>query len=320
MPAPDISVVLSVFNGARHLDEALQSVLTQTGVAFELIAVDDGSTDETPRLLREWAARDERLRVIVQPNRGLTKALIAGCAAARGRLIARQDADDRSLPGRLCAQTSFLDAHSEAALVSCNARCIGPDGEPLDDWHRSDTPEVATRLLRTDDLKEARGVHGHGSTMFRRDDYERVGGYREAFYCAQDLDLWMRLTDHGQLAFVPETLYEVRYDLLCIGTLHRDYQIIARELVAKMRQARERGEPEEPWLSQVAQLHPSGHQCVSSNHRRVAEARGAYFIGTRLLARRDARARRYLAMALRRRPLHVRSWWAWLRALGVRGS
>lgn len=317
MSDPDISVVMCVFNGARHVGEALDSVLTQAGATFEVVVVDDGSTDDTPRLLSEWAVRDTRLRVITQAHGGLTRALIAGCAAARGRLIARQDADDRSLPGRLHTQAALLDVHPEWSLVSCNAYCIGPEGERLDEWRCSDTPDEATHRLRTDDRTQARGVHGHGSTMFRRVDYERSGGYREAFYCAQDLDLWMRLTDQGLLAFVPEVLYEVRYDLLCVGTLHRDAQLAARELIAGMRRARARGESEEPWLRQASQVSLRAACRTDPLQRRLAEARGAYFIGTRLLARRDVRARRYLAMALQRRLWHVQSWWAWLRALDL---
>jgi hypothetical protein len=127
----------------------------------------------------------------------------------------------------------------------------------------------------------------------------------------------MRLTDHGLLAFVPEMLYEVRYDLLCIGTLHREYQLAAVNVVAGMRRARERGESEEPWLRRAARLRPPASRRATAGRRRGAEARGAYFIGTRLLARRDGRARHYLALALSRRPWHARSWWAWLRALGL---
>lgn len=321
MQTPVVSVVMSVYNGARHLDDSVASVLSQAGVAIELIAVNDGSTDTSPALLRAWAARDTRVRVLDLAHAGLTRALIAGCAAARGRLIARQDADDRSLPDRLRRQAAYLDAHPEVTLVSCQARCIGPEGEALDEWHNAHPPEVATALLREDDPARARGVHGHGSTMFRRADYERVGGYRPEFYCAQDLDLWLRLTDNGWLAFLPDILYEVRYDLFSVGTRHRDWQLAMRDLIMAMRHARARGDSEVPWLARAAALRPVGKSARGGGwRRRMAEARGAYFIGTRLLLNRDCRAGRYLQLALRRRPWHARSWWAcWRFGLLSRG-
>jgi len=86
---------MSVYNGGTALAATLDSVLAQEGVAFEFIVVDDGSTDGSGALLDDHAQRDERLRVIHQDNRGLTRALIRGCAAARGPFIARQDAGDR---------------------------------------------------------------------------------------------------------------------------------------------------------------------------------------------------------------------------------
>lgn len=93
--SPTVSVVMSVFNGARYLSASIASILSQEDVDFELIIVDDGSTDATPGLLAEFAARDARVRVIRQDNSGITQALIRGCAAARGTFIARQDADDK---------------------------------------------------------------------------------------------------------------------------------------------------------------------------------------------------------------------------------
>src|SRR6056297_3621885 len=101
---PDVSVVMSVYNNADSLPAALESILSQEGVALEFIVIDDGSTDGSGTILDEAAARDPRLKVIHKQNEGLTKALIEGCAMASAPWIARQDADDLSLPGRLKAQ------------------------------------------------------------------------------------------------------------------------------------------------------------------------------------------------------------------------
>src|SRR3569623_742811 len=108
MRDPQVSVVMGVYNGAAALPATMRSVLDQEGCALEIIVVDDGSSDDTPRLLDEWAARDARLRVIHQANTGLTGALIRGCGEVRGEFIARQDCGDRSLPGRLRSQAALL--------------------------------------------------------------------------------------------------------------------------------------------------------------------------------------------------------------------
>jgi len=131
MSAPEVSVVMSVYNGAEHLETTLASILSQEGCEFEFIVVDDGSTDGTSRILDEWAARDSRLRIIHQQNTGLTRALIRGCAEARGEFIARQDAGDVSLPGRLAAQCACLRTHTDTVMVSSGACFRGPADEKL---------------------------------------------------------------------------------------------------------------------------------------------------------------------------------------------
>src|SRR5262249_34243457 len=108
---PMVSVVLSVHNDEPFLAECLESVLAQTGISFEVIAIDDGSSDGSAALLDAYAARDARLRVVHQPQAGLTRALIRGCTMACGRFVARQDADDIAFPGRLARLAAELDAH-----------------------------------------------------------------------------------------------------------------------------------------------------------------------------------------------------------------
>src|SRR5262245_14778340 len=98
--APEVSVVMSVFNGEQYLHESINCILNQQGVDFELVIIDDGSIDSTPRILADYARQDARIRLLTQQNMGLTAALIRGCAAARGEFIARQDVDDLSLSNR----------------------------------------------------------------------------------------------------------------------------------------------------------------------------------------------------------------------------
>ena len=118
MSEPVVSVVISVFNAGALLPQAMRSVLDQEGVDFEIVVVDDGSTDGSGEALDRYAREDPRVRVLHQENAGLTKALIRGCSQARGELIARQDVDDVSLPGRLEKQARLLRSDPSLAMVS----------------------------------------------------------------------------------------------------------------------------------------------------------------------------------------------------------
>jgi glycosyltransferase involved in cell wall biosynthesis len=307
---PLVSVVLSVYNGARYLRASLESVLAQDGLEYEIIAVNDGSTDESGQILNDYAARDTRVRVLHQANKGLTRALVRGCAEARGRYIARQDADDLSLPGRFKLQSDYLAAHPSVSLAGCWTRYIGPEDELLFLWQRHEGPEEATRALRADRLRDHRGLGGHGSAMFRRDDYMRVGGYRPQFYFAQDIDLWLRLTEQGHLGFVTEFLYAWRITPSSITGRYRDDQAKTVRLILEMVRQRAKGLSEDVLLDQAIRIQPGAAGHVRSTR---AASKGFYFIGKCLLHRGDDRCLGYLARSARLRPLQLRAWLALLR-------
>ena len=301
MSAPDVSVVIGVFNAERYLRASLDSVLVQQGVALEIIVVDDGSTDTTPSILREYAARDDRLHVITQSNAGLTRALIAGCDAARGRYIARQDADDLSMPGRLRAQQRMLDADDTLAFVSCWSEVMGPEDEPLLLYRRPAGADAATHQLMVDRI----GPPGHGSVMMRRDAYMRVGGYREKFYYAQDSDLWLRLAQVGKLDYVQRVLYRYRLAADSIsGRLHARKLPYAR-LIDELHAARQRGEDDAALLAAAELPGPGdGH----ADEAKPSSGMTHYFIGRCLMARRDPRARHYLRASLLQDRANARAW------------
>jgi hypothetical protein len=294
----DVSVVMGVYNTARYLRTAIDSVLAQQGVGFEFIIVDDGSTDESPRIIAEASARDARVRVITQENVGLTQALIRGCAAARGRYIARQDGDDFSMPERLRLQSEMLDADPSLVFVSCWAEVIGPEDEPLMIHRRPGTAQAATELL----VRGRSGPPGHGSVMFRRDAYERIGGYRPLFYYAQDSDLWLRLATVGQLNYVQRILYCYRISAESMsGQLHAAKLPYAR-LIDDLHSARQRKESEQPILDRFIPPEKTGARQPSS------EDATHYFIARCLVNRRDRRALGYLRRCLRSNPLNFRGW------------
>lgn len=315
---PVISVVMSVYNGERDLETSLASILAQTSVDLELVAVNDGSIDASGEVLNAWAARDPRLRVVHQDNRGLTRALRRGCAMARGEFIARQDSDDVSLPSRLQKQLECLRDHRTAVLVSCWTRFIGPTDEELFVIRRHEGPLEARRLLRATAVDRVQGIAGHGSAMFRRADYERVGGYHEEFWVAQDLDLWLRLTDRADAGvhFVLEILYEARFTPASLSMGHHQEQLALARIALDLAAVREGRGDESRLLAEAADI----RRPVARANR--AGAAGYYFMGRCLLTQGDQRARGYLLEAIRREPLHWRAWvgmlWALLLSLAPR--
>jgi glycosyltransferase involved in cell wall biosynthesis len=303
---PQISVVMSTYNEADHLPASIESVLSQDWDDFEYIIVNDGSPDPNTReLLAEYEERDSRIRVITKTNEGLTKALIDGCAVARGEYIARIDADDRYLPGRLRKQILYLQEHPEVVLLSCGTRFLTKENEFLFERQGGRDAASATSMLRSDRGQDVRGIHGHGSAMFRRADYEIVGGYRPQFYFAQDIDLWMRLTDLGFLAFLPEILYEVVFDPLGVSGRYSREQQRLTELVCQMRRRRESRRDETDLLSEAARMRPSEHAETFWRRTRRA-AQGFYFVGSVLRQNGDPNYRSYMRKALCLNPLDIR--------------
>lgn len=298
---PEISVVMSVYNGASQLRKSADSILSQEGVKLELIVVNDGSTDESEKILDEYARDDRRVRVIRQENQGLTRALIAGCAAARGKYIARHDVGDISLSGRLLRQLTRIQLSAECAVVSCGTRFVGPKGEHLYDV--GDETADAMASLLTLNLRQIRGPSHHGSTLFSKDCYQRAGGYRAEFYFAQDLDLWIRLAEQGTHTVMPELLYQASLDVGSISGLHRKEQIETATIILESARLRRAGLDQAPALRKAALIRPDSQRKTD----RLQRARALYFIGVCLNRRGDPQARNYFRQALHAFPLHFKS-------------
>lgn len=231
MGAPEISVVMSVFNGQRYLAAAMDSILAQTMRDFELIVVDDGSTDGSSKLLQTYAAKDPRVHFLTLQNGGLTRALNLGIGNASGEWIARMDADDVAEPERLAVQAQRLKHDSSIVALGSALTLIDPDGEKL--IVRSfptDHAEIDAQLLN------GNGVIPHPSAMFQRKAWTAIGGYREKFACAQDLDLWLRLGEMGRLANLEQPLLRYRMHSEAISSRKRAEQLdCARQAVEDAR-------------------------------------------------------------------------------------
>jgi glycosyltransferase involved in cell wall biosynthesis len=298
-----ISAVMGVHNGGDTLAATLDSILAQTYRDFECIVVDDGSTDDTSRVLAAYAARDSRLRIIRQENAGLTKALISGCGAARGEYIARHDAGDRSHPERFRIQMGLLANESQLALVSCATDFVGPGDEYLFTSHPD---AVALRPVEMIDVRAKHGIVAgpshHGSAMFRRDAYERAGGYRAEFYYGQDWDLWYRLGAIGLFQSIDQPLYTARVTPDSISGSSRGAQHALAALSLRAMLARSRGESDAGILVEAARIRGR------KRSGRCRHARGLYFIGEALRRNGDARGRGYLRNAMRACPLLLKAW------------
>jgi glycosyltransferase involved in cell wall biosynthesis len=300
---PDVSVVVGVHNGMPALGETLDSILSQAGVELEVVVVDDGSTDGSGRLLEEYARGDSRIRVVRQEHRGLTRALIRGCTLARGEYIARQDVGDISLPRRLRTALDCLAARADTVFVSCAVRVVGPGGELLFDTCQD--VDALNRALRSVNPAGLTGPAHHGSVVFRRAAYEKVGGYRAEFYFAQDLDLWVRLAEVGDHTVTPGILYRAAVGPDSLSGRYRREQVALTRLIAESARLRRAGLGDEAILQQAAAVRPTS----GSRGRRAARSRAMYFIGACLRKQRDPGAIEYFRRAIRENPLHLRAWW-----------
>ncbi|HET7434582.1 MAG TPA: glycosyltransferase family A protein [Thermoanaerobaculia bacterium] len=199
MSTPFVSVLVPVFNGERFLDEAVASVLRQDFADFELLVVDDGSTDRTPELLRAWCERDGRVVVVTAPrNLGISAASNLGLRQARGTYVARLDSDDVMMPGRLAAQAALLDARPDVVMVSSAYEVIDEAGRVLGAGRSEEAHEVVQHLLGF-----YNSAGGNGRAMYRRDALLRARGYREEYSISVDYDLAVRLLRLGRFATLP---------------------------------------------------------------------------------------------------------------------
>ncbi len=309
--APDVSVVVGVRDGEARLEAALRSILAQRGVRLELVVVDDGSTDRTPEILAAFAAQDERVRVFRQQAHGLTAALIRGCGEARGRFIARQDADEVSHPDRLRRQLDAFAAHPELALVSCWTEQLAPRGETLRvERGRGGTADRPVPMFERDGggaLRVVAGPSQHGSAMFPAELYQRVGGYRAAFGVAQDWDLWLRLAQHGPFLMVGAALLTTNLDVRSLSFAVRDVQMALGAAATEALARRLAGASDADCLERAESLSRQ-LDAARGRRRRRTEALGLYHIGEGLRRQRHPASLSYLGSALRRYPFLLRAW------------
>ncbi|WP_462410919.1 glycosyltransferase family 2 protein [Neobacillus sp. Marseille-QA0830] len=210
----DISVVMAVFNGEQHLEEALNSILHQTYKDFEFIIVNDGSTDRTKAILDSYT--DPRLQVIhLEHNQGAANALNVGIRLASGKWIAIQDSDDVSLSTRLEEQLAFITENPDFAGVGSLIECI-PGESPISTERLQAETNGSNRLVHHQEIFDNR-FYGcslvHGSMLYSKEIYEKAGHYDPRYRIAYDYDLWLKMQEYGHLTKITRTLYQWRINL-----------------------------------------------------------------------------------------------------------
>lgn len=201
---PKVSILLPIYNAAATLGDTLQSIAVQTLTDFEVVAVDDGSTDDTSEILARWAQQDDRIRIVTIPHGGVIAAANAGLAECGGKYIARMDADDSMYPTRLEKQATALDAHPEVDVVSC----LVEGGKRMREGFRIYL-EWLNGLVTNADIRREMFVESpipNPSAMFRREVIEKFGMMEDRGW-PEDYDFWLRLYQGGAVfAKVPEVL------------------------------------------------------------------------------------------------------------------
>ena len=199
--APALSVIMSVYNGARYLDDAAQSILAQDFADFEFLIINDGSTDNSSSILQKLAAADRRIKLIERENYGLVVSLNEMIAMAQAPLIARMDCDDIAIPTRFSLQMDYMSAHPDIGILGTNTHDLTEDGRIViaQDSYPLTPAEARIWLQKGPALC-------HPSAVMRTHLIRNLGGYRAAFRHAEDYDLWLRASRSTSIANVPERL------------------------------------------------------------------------------------------------------------------
>lgn len=288
MAAGPLTVLLPAFNTAAYLAEAVRSVLAQTFRDFELLIIDDGSSDDTPAVARDLERADGRIRVLTQPNAGIAHAMNRGIDLARGEWVACMHGDDVMLPTRLERQLAFvrdnpdLDVASALVyLVDGRGRRIGAQRSPFTD------PAAAADFVR-------RGrpvVFNHPCTIFRKSAVRAAGGYRQAFWPAEDMDLWTRMAERGHgIRVQPEYLLNYRIHGASASISRARLMVRRTAWIERCMACRRTGEAEPTWDDFLAGRQAAGW-AARVNLVRKETARTLYQTSQHYLA-----ARRYHAL------------------------
>lgn len=215
-----VSVLIPIYNAERYLAEAIGSVIGQSFKDFEIVAVNDGSKDGSLEILEDIAAREPRLRIVSRPNTGIVGALNDGLAVCKAPYIARMDADDFMLPGRLVAQVAHLDKNPDCVVVGSLVQYMDPDGN----LQRSSEHALNHKTIERELLAGFGDALNHPAVMIRREALQAIGGYRPECQWAEDLDLYLRLARLGKLENLNQVLLRYRVHAASVSRTRAEEQ------------------------------------------------------------------------------------------------
>ncbi len=301
MSVPAVSVLMPVYNAELYLAEAVESILGQTFEDFEFLIIDDGSSDRSLEILREYEKRNDRIRLVSRPNTGYVVALNELLDMARGELVARMDNDDISMPDRFARQVEYLSEHLDCVVVGCQVEMMDDDGESL---------MVLDVLTDHESIDAAhlRGLVGaiqSAGVMMRTYEVRAVGGYRD-FPMGEGTDLFLRLAERGKLANLKGKLYRYRQRTTSYARSHNEQ--LKKNLSIILSEAYERR-----GMETSVDFDPVPKRSTpADHHRRWAKwAMRSGHIRT---------ARKHVMISLKKNPLSRETWRLFLRLCFIRGG
>jgi len=233
---PRVSIVIPVYNREKYLGIAVDSVLRQTYTDWELIISDDGSTDATLDLARNFALYDHRIRVLTAEHKGAVHALIAGFGAARGEYIGQLDSDDVLEPEAIRLTVEALDGDEECGMVYTNYIDIDENGQKMRPGRRCSIPYSPERMLN-----EFMTFHFR---LIRKSIYDKIGGFNTQFNNIEDYDLCLRLSEVTNIKKIDEFLYLYRFhpDSTKVTMDHLERINLCKEAITQALQRRGMGD------------------------------------------------------------------------------
>ncbi len=210
---------MPVFNCEKYLDESINSILNQTYRDFEFFIINDGSTDNSEKIIKNFQEKDDRINLLTQNNQGVTKSLNKGIRNCRGKYVARMDADDICAPKRFELQLEYLEKYPNTDIVGCMVSLISEKGKvirslddlPLEDYQIKWNLIFGTPLI-------------HPTLMIRRRVFEDIGHYDQSLNVAQDIEFWRRLSHHIKFYNIPQRLFDLRIHKESTSSLFRNEQ------------------------------------------------------------------------------------------------
>ena len=199
-----VSVIIPCFNSERYISESIDSVLNQDYIDYEIIVVDDGSTDKTKDIVNSYSLKHNNIRYFYKKHSGIPDSLNFGIDKSLGEYIMRLDSDDISLSGRMRLQASLLDRNSDTVLIGGGYLSFNEDEQNERVFFCRNNKNIIRNIER--------GLRWfpHSSAFFRKNVFRQIGGYDTSFNYSQDLDLWLRLSRYGNVACIHKPIVKIR--------------------------------------------------------------------------------------------------------------